>query len=126
MDKILVFGHKSPDTDTITSSLVMEKYLKNKNIDAKAVRLGNVNKETKYVLNYLKIEEPELIDTLEDGQKVDERIADELNQMLNDCYQYLHEDKEGQSILNPIIKEAQDIYFKEGKYAKKDNIESEN
>ena len=70
MDKILVFGHKSPDTDTITSSLVMEKYLKNKNIDLKAVRLGNVNKETKYVLNYLKIEEPELIDTLEDGQKV--------------------------------------------------------
>lgn len=70
MDKILIFGHKSPDTDTITSSLVMEKYLKNKNIDAKAVRLGNINKETKYVLNYLKIEEPELIDTLEDGQNV--------------------------------------------------------
>ena len=53
-------------------------------------------------------------------------ILVQLNQMLNDCYQYLHEDKEGQSILNPIIKEALDIYFKEGKYAKKDNIESEN
>ena len=47
----LIFGHKNPDTDSITSALVMEnleKKLGNEN--AKAVRLGNVNKETQYVL----------------------------------------------------------------------------
>ena len=47
MDKTYIFGHKSPDTDTITSSLVMcelEKQLGNKN--AVACRLGNINKET--------------------------------------------------------------------------------
>ena len=46
MDKTYIFGHKSPDTDTITSSLVMcelEKQLGNKN--AVACRLGNINKE---------------------------------------------------------------------------------
>ena len=36
----------------------------------KAVRLGNVNKETQYVLDYLQIEAPELIEKVEEGQKV--------------------------------------------------------
>ena len=36
----------------------------------KAVRLGNLNKETEYVLNYLNVEKPELIESLEDGQEV--------------------------------------------------------
>ncbi len=67
----LIFGHKNPDTDSITSSLVMEnleKKLGNENV--KAVRLGNVNKETEYVLNYLGLEAPELINSVEDNQEV--------------------------------------------------------
>ena len=67
----LIFGHKNPDTDSITSSLVMEnleKQLGNEN--AKAVRLGNVNKETQYVLKFLGIEAPELIEDVEDNQEV--------------------------------------------------------
>ena len=70
-EKILIFGHKNPDTDTICSSIVKqilcEKDGKN---NVKAVRLGNVNKETKYVLDYLQIEAPELIEKVEEGQKV--------------------------------------------------------
>ena len=72
MDKeVLIFGHKSPDTDSITSSIVMEnleKQLGDKN--AKAVRIGNINKETKFVLDYLGIKEPEYINDIEDGQNV--------------------------------------------------------
>ena len=71
MAKTYIFGHKSPDTDTITSSLVManlEKALGN--ADAVACRLGNLNKETEYVLNYFDIEAPELIDDVEDGAEV--------------------------------------------------------
>ena len=71
MDKTYIFGHKSPDTDTITSSLVMcelEKKLGNEN--AIACRLGNINKETEFVLNYLNIEAPQLIESLEDGSDV--------------------------------------------------------
>ena len=37
---------------------------------SKAVRLGNVNKETQYVLNYLGLEAPELIEKVEEGQEV--------------------------------------------------------
>ena len=70
-EKTLIFGHKNPDTDTICSSLV-KQILEEKdgNTDFKVVRLGNVNKETQYVLNYLNIEAPELIEKVEDGQKV--------------------------------------------------------
>ena len=68
---VFIFGHKNPDTDSITSALVMEnleKKLGNENV--KAVRLGNVNKETKYVLDFLGLEEPELIEKIDDGQEV--------------------------------------------------------
>lgn len=70
-NKVLIFGHKNPDTDSITSALVMEnleKKLGNEN--AKAVRTGSVNKETKYVLDFLGIDVPELVESIEDGQEV--------------------------------------------------------
>ncbi len=71
MVETYVFGHKSPDSDTITSSIVMAN-LENElgNTDAKAYRLGNVNKETEFILNYLDIEAPELLDSVEDGANV--------------------------------------------------------
>ena len=70
MDEILIFGHKNPDTDSICSSIIMENLVKKFDVNAKAVRLGNINKETEYVLNYLKIEAPELIEKVEEGQNV--------------------------------------------------------
>lgn len=70
INKTLVFGHKNPDTDAIMSAMVMANLENELGNDAKAVRLGNINKETEYVLNYLKIEAPELVTTLEDGQNV--------------------------------------------------------
>ena len=71
MGKTYIFGHKNPDTDSITSSLVMADFEKKKgNAEAVACRLGNVNKETEYVLNYLGIEAPRLIEDAEDGAEV--------------------------------------------------------
>ena len=66
-----VFGHKSPDSDTITSSIVMAN-LENElgNADAKAYRLGNINKETEYILNYLNMDAPELLESVDDGADV--------------------------------------------------------
>ena len=70
MEKILVFGHKNPDTDSITSSIVMANFEKKLGNDAESCRLGNINKETEYVLNYLGVEAPKLIDSVEDGANV--------------------------------------------------------
>ena len=70
-NNVLIFGHKNPDTDSITSALVMENLERCMgNSNAKAVRTGNVNKETQFVLNYLGMEAPELIDGVNDGQEV--------------------------------------------------------
>ena len=69
--EILIFGHKNPDTDSICSSLVKERL--NKKLgeeNCRAVRLGKINKETKYVLDYLKLEAPELIESVDEGQEV--------------------------------------------------------
>ena len=52
-EKVLIFGHKNPDTDSICSSLVKEILNKKNGCEnSKAVRLGNINKETQYVLDY--------------------------------------------------------------------------
>jgi len=62
MAKTLIFGHKNPDTDTITSAIVYS-YLKNQlGFDTEAVRLGNVNGETQFVLDTFKVEAPRLVE----------------------------------------------------------------
>ena len=70
-EKVYVFGHKNPDTDSICSSMV-DAILSQKNgcNNVEAKRLGNVNKETQYVLDYLGIEAPELLEKVEEGQQV--------------------------------------------------------
>lgn len=70
MEEILVFGHKSPDTDSVTSAIVMAEFEKRLGNNAKACMLGKLNKETKYVFDYLGIDAPECIEKIEDGQKV--------------------------------------------------------
>lgn len=60
----LIFGHKNPDTDSITSSISLS-YLKNAlGEDTTAVRLGDLNKETEFVLNRFQIEIPKFIDNV--------------------------------------------------------------
>ena len=61
MDKTYIFGHKNPDTDSITSSLVMANLETKLGNNAEAYALGTPNKETEYVLNYLGIEAPKVL-----------------------------------------------------------------
>ena len=82
--EILIFGHKNPDTDSICSSIVKQRLNESdgKN-NTEAVRLGKVNKETQYVLDYLKIEAPRLIEKVEEGQKVIMIDHNEFNQSVD-------------------------------------------
>ncbi len=80
-EKIYIFGHKNPDTDSICSSLVSEiLHKKNGCEKIEARRLGNINKETQYVLDYLEIEAPALLEKVEEGQKVELVDHNEFNQ----------------------------------------------
>lgn len=70
MENVIIFGHKNPDTDSITASLAMEYLEKQLGNDVEACRLGDINKETEFVLNHANVEAPKLIDDIEEGQDV--------------------------------------------------------
>jgi len=71
MEKIIVFGHKSPDTDTICSSIVMaDLQTKVRGEEVIPCRLGEINEETQYALNHFGAEVPQLIEKVEEGQVV--------------------------------------------------------
>ena len=53
-----IFGHKNPDTDSVCSSIALS-YLKNELGGKTAPKvLGNINNETKFVLDYFKVPVP--------------------------------------------------------------------
>lgn len=58
MRKTYIFGHRKPDTDSVTSCIALS-YLKNKIGENTEPRiLGTLNKETAYALSYFGVEEP--------------------------------------------------------------------
>ena len=81
---ILILGHKNPDTDSICSAMVKQRLNeKNGKKNSKAIRIGKINKETEYVLNYLNIEKPELVEEIKEGQEVILVDHNEFNQSIN-------------------------------------------
>lgn len=71
MEKLLIIGHKNPDTDSICSSIALAEIQKKMTgEEVEAVRLGNINQETEYALNYFGVEPQRMIEKVEEGQKV--------------------------------------------------------
>lgn len=61
----LVFGHKSPDTDSTGSPIVWSWYLNQiKGVAAKPVLLGEPNTEALFVLERWNLDKPEILDVL--------------------------------------------------------------
>ncbi len=61
MDKIYIFGHKNPDTDSVCASIAYAN-LKNKlGLNAEPRLLSPINPETKFVLNKFNLEEPKYL-----------------------------------------------------------------
>lgn len=61
---IEVVGHKNPDSDSICSALVAAELLKARGLDAKAVRQGDINRETQHILETAGVEAPEMCTTV--------------------------------------------------------------
>ena len=70
MTNILIFGHKNPDTDTICSSIVYNNLKRIQGMDTEAVRLGEINDETRYALEHFNVFEPRLVEEVAEGQQV--------------------------------------------------------
>lgn len=69
MDKVLIFGHRNPDTDSICSAIAYAELKKKLGQQVEAVRLGAVNAETQYALDYFKMEAPRLVEKVADETK---------------------------------------------------------
>ena len=64
MNKVYIFGHKNPDTDTICSALAYAELKQAGGLDAVAVRLGEINNETRFILKYFDVTEPMPLHTI--------------------------------------------------------------
>ncbi len=65
----LVFGHKSPDTDSTGSPIIWAWYLNEvKGGDAEAVLLGEPNTEAAFMLEKWDLPKPRIISNVDDGQ----------------------------------------------------------
>lgn len=69
MEKTLIFGHKNPDTDTICSALAYADLKKKLGANAEPARLGVVNKETQFALDYFNVNAPQLIEKVSEDVK---------------------------------------------------------
>lgn len=71
LEEVLVYGHKNPDSDAICTSIAYAN-LRNmivKNQKSTAVRIGELNEETKYALEYFDVESPSYVADIS-GRKV--------------------------------------------------------
>ncbi len=64
-DTVYITGHKNPDTDSVISAIAYAEY-KNRTVtsDAVPIRLGPLNRETKFILEYFGVEEPRFMETM--------------------------------------------------------------
>ncbi|ATY57454.1 MULTISPECIES: manganese-dependent inorganic pyrophosphatase [Staphylococcus] len=71
MAKTYIFGHKNPDTDAISSAIIMAEFEQLRgNSGAKAYRLGDVSAETQFALDTFNVPAPELLTDNLEGQDV--------------------------------------------------------
>lgn len=58
MEKVYVFGHRNPDTDSVSAAISLSYLKKQLGIDAVPAVLSSINLETKYALDYFNEKEP--------------------------------------------------------------------
>ena len=61
MDKLVIFGHKNPDTDSICSALAYADLKTQLGVSVEPLRLGELNPETTFVLNHFQVLAPRLV-----------------------------------------------------------------
>lgn len=64
-ETVFITGHRNPDSDSICAAIAYAD-LKNRRgkVEAIPIRLGEINRETKFILDYFEVEEPILKETM--------------------------------------------------------------
>ncbi len=97
MEKVHVFGHKNPDTDSVCGTIALS-YLKNikKKKNYIPYILGEVNNETKYVLNHFKVSKPLYLNDTKlqvSDLKYKRNCFLRENNTLNDLYNFMQKEE---------------------------------
>ena len=75
--EVYILGHKNPDTDSISAALAYANLKNSLGQGAyKAGRIGEINKETEFVLNYFGVEKPMLVHSV--GSLVEDAMSEEV------------------------------------------------
>jgi len=94
VEKIYIFGHKKPDTDSVTASITLS-YLKNKlGKHTEPFVLGHLNEETKYALNKFNVKTPKYLNDVKLQIKDLKYHKDCLgyeNDSIYECYNFMTE-----------------------------------
>lgn len=60
----LIFGHKTPDTDSVCAAIALSRLKNSLSEPSEPYILGSINKETEFALNYFGVEVPKLLDNV--------------------------------------------------------------
>jgi len=58
MEKVYIFGHRNPDTDSVTAAITLSYLKRKQGMNAIPVVLSSITRETSYALNYFNVKEP--------------------------------------------------------------------
>lgn len=83
-----IIGHKNPDTDAIVCALIAADYFTQLGMEVTPIRLGELNKETEFILNYLGVQAPELKTELEQDAKICLVDHNETSQSIDNLEKY--------------------------------------
>ena len=92
MGKTYIFGHRKPDTDSVTSAIALANLKNSMGIKSKPMILGDINKETEFVLNYFNVRTPETLEDVKLQIKDLEYYKDcyiNNETSINDAYNYM-------------------------------------
>lgn len=96
MEKIYIFGHQKPDTDSVCSSISLS-YLKNKlGLNTVPKVLGHVNNETKYALEYFGVKEPEFLNDVKvqiKNMKYNKNVMVNESTSINDTFKIMQQER---------------------------------
>ncbi len=65
VNKVYITGHRNPDSDSICAAIAYSEFKnKTQRINAIPIRLGEISRETQFILDYFGVQPPQLIQTV--------------------------------------------------------------
>ncbi|WP_346928252.1 putative manganese-dependent inorganic diphosphatase [Clostridium sp.] len=65
INKVYITGHRNPDSDSICAAIAYSEFKnKTQRINAIPIRLGDISRETQFILDYFEVKPPQLVQTV--------------------------------------------------------------